>query len=88
MVETENYRPFGDELSTEIAYVQAASLLDQAALFAIEEKSTKHCETVAVLWMELGDRLLGSDDDEEENGNGGHSVGFTTTGKAQYERVE
>lgn len=79
------YRVFGEELSTEVAFLQAASILDHAAFVAIEERALERLETLAVLWMELGERLMG-ETDEEEDVAGQVSVGFT--GKGEYERVE
>lgn len=82
-----NYRAFGEELSTEVALLQAASILDIAAKLAIEQREIERLETLAVLWMELGERMTGDEDEENGNGQGETwSIGFT--GKGDYERVE
>lgn len=68
------YEAFGDELSLPVALLQSAALLDISAELAIESRDTEALTTVAVLWMQLGERLVNggrpasADDDDDEDG--------------------
>ena len=82
------YTPAGDDISVETAYLQAATLLDIAAKHAIQTQDVDKMQTLAVLWMDLGEHLLnGPDqDDDDEKGDGPVVVGFGNGGK-DNERV-
>lgn len=89
MTKKAKYEPTGDEISVEVAYMQAATILDVAAAFAIEERSLEGLQTLAVLWMELGERLMnGPDDEEGENGSEPVILGFGNGGMRDNERVD
>ena len=67
------YEAFGNELSPAVSFLQAACLLDIAAGFAVEARDTETITGLAVMWMQLGDRLMGgqrSDESEEAEENG------------------
>lgn len=68
------YEAFGDELSPGVALLQAASILDITAQYAVESRDTDTLTNCSVLWMQLGERLLNggrlgtpeADDDDDE----------------------
>lgn len=64
------YEAFGNELSPAVSFLQAASLLDLTAELALESRDTETLSGLAVLWLQLGERLMGppanESDDEEE----------------------
>lgn len=95
-VKKPNYTPFGDELSVEVAYLQAAKALDAGVQLAIDSAELERLETYIALWIELGRRLLEGpefDEDDEDAtddeiaaaNQGGFVVGF---GKERNERVD
>jgi hypothetical protein len=60
------YTPIGDELSTASTYVQAALALDIAANLAVESRDAEQLAQIAMVWIEMGTRLAGGSEDEEE----------------------
>lgn len=92
-----DYEPFGEELSVEVAYLQAAALLDLAGKYAVEFRDIERLENVSVLWMELGNRMMRGahlHEEEEEEEPKKHPLGFRPNGieeedgKFVGERVE
>lgn len=61
------YQPIENELSVEVAYVQAAHVLDAAVELAIESKDTERLQSLAIVWMELGNLMFNGPSDEEED---------------------
>jgi hypothetical protein len=55
-----------DELSTETAFLQAATALDIAAMWAVESRDTQTLGAVAQSYIELGTRMMGPPSDEDE----------------------
>ena len=53
------YEAFGNELSPAVSFLQAASLLDVAAELAVESRDTETLSGLALIWMQLGERLMG-----------------------------
>lgn len=74
------YTVMGDELSPASAFLQAAHLLDMAALFSVERKDLDKIHTTAVLWMELGDKLFREDDEEDDEEVNATHIGFGKVG--------
>jgi hypothetical protein len=60
------YEPLEEELSAETAFLQAATALDIAAMWAVESKDTQSLGSVAQSYIELGTRLMGPPPDEAE----------------------
>jgi hypothetical protein len=63
------YETTGDTVTPSVAYNQAVSLLDIAAIVAVESSDTEGMATVANNWMQLAALLSGigrSDDDAQE----------------------
>lgn len=61
------YEAFGDTLSVEVAFLQAAAILDLAALEAIRSKDTERMQALALSWMELGKLMFHGPDGEDED---------------------
>ena len=59
------YEAFGNELSPAVSFLQAASLLDLAAGYAVESRDTETLSGLALIWMQLGDRLMGPSQSSE-----------------------
>lgn len=60
------YTPFGDRVNLAVAIVQAATALDVAARFASETKDSLAMVNVARGWVELSERLVYDEQDEDE----------------------
>ena len=79
-VEFRDYTPIEDEISVASAYVQAATALDKAAEFAVESRNAEQLAQIAMVWIEMGTRLGGSDESDEEEDEGeitsDHALGF------------
>jgi hypothetical protein len=60
------YTPFGDRVNLAVAIVQAATALDVAARFATETKDSLAMVNVARAWVELSERLVYDEQDEDE----------------------
>jgi hypothetical protein len=58
------YEPLGDELSNIAAYVQAATALDRAGMYADETKNSEQLTQIAMVWLEMAVRLTGPEDEE------------------------
>jgi len=54
-----------DSISLDVAIVQAATMLDEAGVKAIEEGSIDGMIAVAAGWMAFGENMLGSPDEGE-----------------------
>lgn len=67
-----------NEISFTVAVVQAATLLDEAALAAVHSGKVKDMITVAAGWMELGVNMLQRPDAEEEAGEEGDEHDLTS----------
>jgi len=73
------YEPFGDELSANVALVQAASTLDAAAYLAVESKNVSKLLDIAAMWMGLAERLtieVDEEDDDEDEPTDKKAFGF------------
>jgi hypothetical protein len=68
LVAKARFEPIGDVISPITAFIQASNALDVAAQLAIECKDIEGLNTVASLYIELGSRLIGTveEDDEED----------------------
>jgi hypothetical protein len=63
-----NYQGFGPELSVEVAYLQAAHVLDVAVQMAIESRDIEQMQRLALTWMELAARMIdGPDTDDDDD---------------------
>jgi hypothetical protein len=71
----EPYTPIGRELSTASTYVQAALALDLAASLAVESRDAEQLTQIAMVWLEMGSRLSGGDDEEEDEFEEGDVAG-------------
>lgn len=60
------YEAIGDTVSPGAAYLQAASLLDMAAVFAVESGDPDGMGAVAHQWMEMAVLMQGGHPAEEE----------------------
>ncbi len=60
------YEPVGEELSNITAYMQAATALDRAAMYADETKNADQLTQIAVVWLEMAGRLTGPEEEEGE----------------------
>ena len=60
-----HYTPIVDSISLDVAIVQAATMLDEAGVKAIEEGSIDGMIAVAAGWMAFGENMLGSPDEGE-----------------------
>lgn len=63
---TPRYESFGDELSTEVSYWQAANTLDVAAHIAERVGDIKSLLDTSAMWIALGDKLRVGDDASDE----------------------
>lgn len=83
------YSPIENELSVEVAFVQAAHVLDAAVELAIESKDTERLQSLALTWMELGLRMLSGaeDDDDDEDEEDESGTKYMRLGFSQAERV-
>lgn len=62
--------PFGDELSSSVALVQAATTLDAATYLAVESKNVGKLLDIAAMWIGLAERLnieIEEEDEESED---------------------
>ena len=64
-----HYTPIIDSISLDVAIVQAATMLDEAGVKAIEDGSVDGMIAVAAGWMAFGENMLGSPDGEGETGD-------------------
>lgn len=78
MVTPRKYKNFGNEISVDVAYIQAAYLLDLAAHRALEDDNVKAIANVAAGWMELASRLHAWAQMVQEEEEGGESVELTS----------
>lgn len=60
------YRPLGEYLNSEVAFVQAALLLDEASHAAIQSNDTEAMAQVSRGWLELGAVMHNASADEED----------------------
>lgn len=74
------YTPIESEISFTVAVVQAATLLDEAALAAVHSGKVNDMIKVAAGWMELGVNMLQRPTEEEEVEEGDeHDITSETT---------
>jgi len=70
LVAKAKFTPIGNILSSEVAFVQAATALDVAGMFAQERHDVEGMSKVASLYIELGVKMMapgiGEEEDEEE----------------------
>lgn len=66
MVARAKFEPIGEFLSVETAFSQAAMALDVAGRIAQQREDVEGLSNVAALYIELGVRLMGPTEDEEE----------------------
>lgn len=81
------YTPFGDELSPEVAFVQAANLLDHAGAWAVENCDAALMSNTAAGWMELAQRLGGhfeGSDEMELESEPKYQMGFSPNPKDEH----
>lgn len=65
-----HYTPITNEVSLNIAIVQAATMLDEAGVRAVSNGNVQEMLAVASGWMEFGVNMLGNPDGEDEEGEG------------------
>jgi hypothetical protein len=91
------YEAFGNELSPAVSFLQAAALLDLCAELALEVKDIETISGLAIIWMQLGDRLMGppqgseKEDDDEPTELGSEPrqpVGFASANTMKEIEVE
>lgn len=79
-VKVPEYVPLDDVLSSETAFLQAATALDIAAVWAVESKDSEQLGIVAAQYIELGSKLMGplgeQEEDDEEHDLTSESFGF------------
>lgn len=79
------YEPFGDVLSVEVAYLQAAHAIDVAVQYAMERRDIEALQKLSLTWMELGARIIieppDDDDDDDDVEEEDRVVGFGRTDK-------
>jgi hypothetical protein len=66
------YRPLGEYLNSEVAFVQAALLLDEASHAAIQSNDTEAMAQVSRGWLELGAVMHNASvegEEEEDDGD-------------------
>lgn len=81
-VKSLQYSPIGDELSGNAALLQAASALDAAVFFAVENRDTASLMQASTMWVAIAEKLgvvLSEDDDEEEDEPKKHKFGFNNS---------
>lgn len=82
MVAKAKYIPIHDEISMSRAIIQASSALDIAAQIAIASRDAGSLIQIAAVWLEVGNSLVTTVDDEDEEEDLTseteitHSVGF------------
>ena len=83
-----DYTPIDNELSVEIALVQAAHTLDAAVKIAIGEVNAERLQSLALVWMELAKCMISEEEEDDvEESEEVRLVGFSRT-KEGYERIE
>lgn len=63
-----HYTPIVDAISLDVAIVQAATMLDEAGVKAIDDGSVDGMIAVAAGWMAFGQNMLGSQEGEDAEG--------------------
>lgn len=79
MVTKARFEPLGDILSPETAWVQASSLLDVAAQFAIKKEDTEALIGIADIYASLGSKLLAASEIEHDQEEEGKPFGFRSS---------
>ena len=83
-IKAPTYTPIGDELSGNVALLQAATALDAAVFFAVESRDIQKLMDASTMWLGIAERLgvvLSEDDDEDESEPKKHSFGFNHSKK-------
>lgn len=67
MVAKAKFEPIGEFLSVETAFSQAAMALDVAGAIAQQRQDVEGLSNVAALYIELGARLMGPAEEDEDH---------------------
>lgn len=84
--------PIGEVLSFETAFTQAVNCLDMIQYLAIENGDTETLMKVAVVYADMGYKLMGYDEEPEDEEHGNdckkQPLGFAPTPVIEVEEVE
>lgn len=77
------YEPFGDELSPEVAFLQAAASLDVAAQLAVQSHDTEKLMDISAMWLGLAKTLRDGfpEENEELSEKEKNAFGFSNSSK-------
>lgn len=83
-IKAPQYAPIGDELSGNAALLQAASALDAAVFFAVENRDTEKLMQASTMWVGIAEKLgvvLSEDDEDSDDEPKKHKFGFNNSEK-------